>query len=65
MKKVIAGTCIAMALAAAAPALAQTQKTMTPTMDQCKGGYKADYQKSMKWSKATFDQACNKIMMKK
>ena len=68
MKTLIALSVLAIG---ATSALAQTAPTTplaaakTPTMDQCKAGYKADYMKSMNWSKETFDAACKTLMMKK
>lgn len=59
----VAGAGAASAQMATSPPAATAAKT--PTMDQCKGGYKADYMKSMSWSKATFDSACKTMMMKK
>ena len=35
---------------------------MKPTMEQCQGGYKRMYMKSMKWSKGTFNRACRGMM---
>lgn len=34
-----------------------------PTMEQCKGGWKADYSKM--WSEADFKTACQKMMKEK
>ena len=69
MKTLIALSVLAMG---ATSALAQTTTTAppaaaakTPTMDQCKGGYKADFMKSQNWSKDAFDAACKTVMMKK
>ncbi len=33
-----------------------------PTMDQCKGGWKADYSKT--WTEADFKKACDSMMKK-
>jgi hypothetical protein len=69
MRTVLAISCLvvgagaAMAQTATTPPPATTAKA--PTMDQCKGGYKADYMKSMNWSKSAFDSACKTTMMKK
>ncbi len=66
MKKILSLSCVALGVMSGS-AFAQTATTpaaKSPTMDQCKSGYKADYMKSMNWSKATFDSAC-KTMMKK
>ncbi len=67
MKSLLALSCLALGLAAS-PAFAQTAtKTapstaaMTPTKEQCKAGYKADFQQSLKMSKAQFDEACAKM----
>ena len=68
MKKFLALSCVAFGLAAA-PAFAQTttapstapSAVAAPTADQCKAGYKADYQSTMNWSKAQFDAACAKL----
>ena len=73
MKTIIAAS--AMILSIALPAFAQTapstpaapsttEATMTPTLEQCQGGYKDTYMQSMKWSKATFDTACAKVIKK-
>ncbi|MEO8421618.1 MAG: hypothetical protein ABI457_10520 [Hyphomicrobium sp.] len=34
-----------------------------PTMDQCKGGWKAEYSKM--WTEMAFKTACDSMMMKK
>ena len=67
MKNILTLSCVAVGLSFGTAAFAQTAPTAakTPTMDQCKAGYKADYMKSMNWSKATFDSACKTMMMKK
>ena len=64
---------IATVLAAVAmPASAQMmdknmdkKRAMTPTMEQCEGGYKKSYKSSMDWSKSKFKRACKSMMMKK
>ena len=56
----IAAVCLATALSGAAEA--KTSKMMSPTMDQCKGGYQKTYSKSMNWSKKKFKKACSKMM---
>jgi hypothetical protein len=59
---------IALTLACATlPAQAQMmdgKNMMAPTMEQCQGGYKKTYMQSMKWSKAKFKSACDKMMTK-
>lgn len=68
MKSMLALSCMLLGLAAA-PAIAQTSTTtvppstaaMTPTKDQCTAGYKAEFQQSLKMSKAQFDEACAKL----
>ena len=64
MKQIFARSAVCMGLAVATPSFAQTQTATAPTLDQCKAGYKADYMKTNNWSKATFDQACAKMMKK-
>ncbi len=73
MKTLLATTVVCLSFAA--PVLAQTapatptapsttEASMTPTAAQCTGGYKDTYMQSMKWSKATFDTACAKVLKK-
>ncbi len=61
---VIAAICLATAVPFAANAKSMDGKKMmmTPTMEQCHGGYQKAYSKSMHWSKSKFKKACKKMM---
>jgi hypothetical protein len=37
-------------------------KKMSPSMEQCKGGYQKSYSKDMRWSKSKFKKSCKKMM---
>lgn len=59
----IAAICFATAIPFAANAKSMSgKKMMSPTMEQCHGGYQKDYSKSMHWSKSKFKKACHKMM---
>ena len=61
----IAALCLGTAFSGTLAEAKSMKKSMmpSPTMEQCHGGYKKDYSKSMHWSKSKFKKAC-KAMMK-
>ena len=63
MKRILMVAALAVAAAMPTAANAQMGGGMTkPTMEQCQGGYKRMYMKSMKWSKGTFNRASRGMM---
>lgn len=56
--------CLVSGLAATAHAKKMSDKPMmmTPTMEQCRGGYMKSYSKDMHWSKSKFKKSCKKMM---
>ena len=60
----VAALCAVTALAGAANAKSTSGKKqmMSPSMEQCQGGYKKTYSKDMHWSKSKFKKACHKMM---
>ena len=58
----VAGLVVAAAMPTGVNAQSMGAGMMKPTMEQCQGGYKRMYMKSMKWSKGTFNRACRGMM---